>query len=63
MFTLAEKLRNRKGGITMKKVKMLVQSTYNNELLRAGKVYEVNDETAKRWDASKIAEIIKEKED
>ncbi|MFD2656139.1 MULTISPECIES: hypothetical protein [Gracilibacillus] len=45
-----------------KKVKMLVQSTYNKELLRAGKVYEINDETAKRWQISRIAEIIEEEE-
>ncbi|WP_162840604.1 MULTISPECIES: hypothetical protein [Gracilibacillus] len=40
------------------KVKMLVQSTYNDELLRAGKTYEVNDDTAQRWQISKIAEIV-----
>jgi len=44
----------------MAKVKMLVQSTYNKELLRAGKIYEVNDETAKRWEISGIAESIEE---
>ncbi|MGP4041230.1 hypothetical protein ACTWP4_15220 [Gracilibacillus sp. D59] len=44
----------------MAKVKMLVQSTYNKELLRAGKIYEINDETAKRWEISRIAEIIEE---
>ncbi len=42
----------------MTKVKMLVQSTYNKELLRAGKIYEVNEETAKRWQVSRIAEIV-----
>ncbi|UOQ85780.1 hypothetical protein [Gracilibacillus salinarum] len=44
----------------MTKVKMLVQSTYNKELLRAGKVYEVNNETAHRWQVSRIAEIVEE---
>ncbi|GAB2555472.1 hypothetical protein [Gracilibacillus alcaliphilus] len=44
----------------MAKVKMLVQSTYNKELLRAGKIYEVNDETAQRWQVSKIAEMVEE---
>ncbi|WP_187371022.1 hypothetical protein [Gracilibacillus massiliensis] len=42
----------------MTKVKMLVQSTYNKEVLRAGKIYEVNEETAKRWQVSTIAEIV-----
>ncbi|SFL86721.1 hypothetical protein SAMN04487943_104403 [Gracilibacillus orientalis] len=46
----------------MAKIKMLVQSTYNKELLRAGKIYEINDETAKRWQISKIAEIIEDEE-
>ncbi|WP_163539266.1 hypothetical protein [Gracilibacillus sp. YIM 98692] len=41
-----------------KKVKMLVQTTYNKQLLREGKVYEINDETARRWEVSKIAAII-----
>ncbi|UOQ47676.1 hypothetical protein MUN88_16700 [Gracilibacillus caseinilyticus] len=44
----------------MAKVKMLVQSTYNKELLRAGKVYEVNNETAQRWQVSRIAEVVEE---
>ncbi len=39
---------------------MLVQSTYNKELLRAGKIYEVNEETAKRWQVSRIAEIVQQ---
>ncbi|SHN18297.1 hypothetical protein [Gracilibacillus kekensis] len=48
----------------MTKVKMLVQSTYNKELLRVGKIYEVNEETAKRWQVSRIAEIVSQnKED
>lgn len=38
------------------KVKMLVQTMYRGELLRAGKVYEVNEDTAKKWIISKIAE-------
>ncbi|SER10902.1 hypothetical protein SAMN04487944_101258 [Gracilibacillus ureilyticus] len=42
----------------MIKVKMLVQTTYNGQLLREGKIYEVTTETAERWHASKIAEIV-----
>lgn len=40
----------------MKKVKMLVQTMYRGELLRAGKVYEVSEETAKKWIISNLAE-------
>ncbi|MFC4404437.1 hypothetical protein [Gracilibacillus xinjiangensis] len=47
----------------MIKVKMLVQSTYNGQLLREGKIYEVPEETAERWQVSKIAEIIQEEEE
>jgi hypothetical protein len=39
----------------MVKVKMNVQTAYHGELLRAGKVYEIDEETAKRWIASKLA--------
>ncbi|WP_176447942.1 hypothetical protein [Lentibacillus sp. CBA3610] len=42
----------------MKKVKMNVQTMYHGELLRAGKTYEVEDSTADRWIASKIAEKV-----
>ncbi len=38
------------------KVKMNVQTAYHGKLLRAGKVYEVEKETAERWLASKLAE-------
>lgn len=38
------------------KVKMNVQSMYKGELLRAGKTYEVNEETAERWIISGLAE-------
>lgn len=38
------------------KVKMLVQSQYKSQLLRLGKVYEINDDTAKRWVLSGLAE-------
>lgn len=41
----------------MPKVKMNVQTAYHGDLLRAGKVYEVDEGTAKRWIDSKIAEI------
>ncbi|MFC4023935.1 hypothetical protein ACFOUV_09025 [Oceanobacillus longus] len=44
----------------MIKVKMNVQTAYHGELLRAGKVYEVEETIAKRWIASKLAEEIKE---
>ncbi|MFC4387581.1 hypothetical protein ACFOZ1_07105 [Gracilibacillus marinus] len=44
----------------MVKVKMLVQSTYNGQLLREGKVYDIAKETAERWQLSKIAEIVQE---
>jgi len=40
----------------MKKVKMLVQTMYRGELLRAGKVYEVSEETAEKWIISNLAE-------
>jgi len=39
----------------MKKVKMLVQTMYRGELLRAGKVYEVSEETAEKWIISNLA--------
>ncbi|WP_267959098.1 hypothetical protein [Virgibacillus halodenitrificans] len=39
----------------MVKVKMNVQTAYHGELLRAGKVYEIDEETAKRWIVSKLA--------
>lgn len=42
----------------MRKIRMLVQTTYHGELLRAGKVYEVEEEIAKRWLESGIAESI-----
>lgn len=42
------------------KVKMNVQSMYKGELLRAGKTYEVNEETAERWVISGLAEQITE---
>ena len=40
----------------MIKIKMNVQTAYHGDLLRAGKVYEIDETTAKRWIASKIAE-------
>lgn len=40
----------------MTKVRMNVQTAYHGELLRAGKVYEVDDVTAERWIESGIAE-------
>ncbi|MDC3416242.1 hypothetical protein [Aquibacillus salsiterrae] len=42
----------------MTMVKMIVQTTYNGQLLRAGKEYEVASETAHRWDVSNIAKIV-----
>ncbi|MFD1362138.1 hypothetical protein [Lentibacillus salinarum] len=40
----------------MRKIKMNVQTMYHGDLLRAGKVYQVEDSTAERWIKSKIAE-------
>ncbi len=40
----------------MIKVKMNVQTAYHGNLLRAGKVYEIDEAIAKRWIASNIAE-------
>lgn len=42
------------------KVKMNVQTAYHGDLLRAGKEYEIDEETAKRWIASKLAEEVQE---
>lgn len=44
----------------MQKVKMNVQTAYHGDLLRAGKVYEVDEATAKRWIDSKIADAAEE---
>jgi hypothetical protein len=44
------------------KVKMNVQTSYRGQLLRAGKSYEVEEETAARWIAAKLAEKLEEKE-
>lgn len=45
------------------KVKMNVQTAYHGDLLRAGKEYEIDEETAKRWIASKLAEEVQEDEE
>ena len=37
-------------------VKMNVQTMYKGDLLRAGKTYTVNEETAERWIVSGLAE-------
>lgn len=37
-------------------VKMNVQTMYKGDLLRAGKIYTVNEETAERWIVSGLAE-------
>lgn len=42
------------------KIKMLVQTMYRGELLRAGKVYDINEETAQKWLISKMAEKVDE---
>ncbi|MGY0692099.1 hypothetical protein ACW2QC_04805 [Virgibacillus sp. FSP13] len=47
----------------MVKVKMNVQTAYHGDLLRAGKTYEIDEETAKRWVSSKIAEMVIGEED
>jgi hypothetical protein len=44
----------------MIKVKMNVQTSYHGQLLRAGKVYEIEKEIALRWIASKLAEKVEE---
>lgn len=44
----------------MIKVRMNVQTAYHGELFRAGKVYEVDEGTAKRWIASKLAVAVEE---
>lgn len=45
---------------TKMKVKMNVQTAYHGDLLRAGKIYEIDEATAKRWVASKIAVTVEE---
>ncbi len=42
---------------------MNVQTAYHGDLLRAGKTYDIDETTAKRWIASKIAEIVADEED
>ncbi|WP_255398292.1 hypothetical protein [Salirhabdus sp. Marseille-P4669] len=44
----------------MVKVKMNVQTTYHGKLLRKDKIYEIDEELAKRWIVSKIAELVEE---
>jgi hypothetical protein len=44
----------------MVKVKMKVQTTYHGKLLRKDKIYEIDEEVAKRWVAGNIAEIVEE---
>lgn len=39
---------------------MNVQTAYHGDLLRAGKEYEIDEETAKRWIASRLAERVQE---
>ncbi len=50
-----------KGARPMVKVKMNVQTAYHGDLLRAGKIYEIDETTAERWIASKIAEKAEDK--
>ena len=45
------------------KVKMNVQTMYHGELLRKGKVYDIEKSTAERWIASKIADKAEEHND
>lgn len=42
----------------MMKVKLNVQTMYKGELLRAGKVYEINKETAEKWVISHLASKV-----
>lgn len=44
----------------MIKVKMNVQTMYKGELLRAGKTYDINKQTAEKWIISNIATEIKD---
>ncbi|MEI3607361.1 hypothetical protein SPD48_16900 [Pseudogracilibacillus sp. SE30717A] len=44
----------------MVKVKMNIQTMYRGELLRAGKIYTVSEETAERWIISQLAEKVEE---
>ncbi|MBM7572308.1 hypothetical protein [Aquibacillus albus] len=46
----------------MAKVEMIVQTMYNGQLLRAGKVYEVGDDTAQRWQISNIAKVVEDQQ-
>lgn len=52
-----------KRGYSMVKLKMNVQTAYHGDLLRAGKTYEIDEATAKRWIASKIAEKAETEQD
>ncbi|WP_371069170.1 hypothetical protein [Sediminibacillus sp. JSM 1682029] len=47
----------------MVSVKMKVQTAFHGELFRAGKTYEVDENTAKRWESSNIAEIIRQEQE
>ncbi|WP_168927220.1 hypothetical protein [Virgibacillus necropolis] len=42
----------------MQKVLMNVQTAYHGEILRAGKEYKIDEDIAKRWIASKIANKV-----
>lgn len=46
----------------MIKVKLNVQTMYKGELLRAGNVYEINQDTAEKWILSNLATKIEETE-
>lgn len=45
----------------MMKIKMNVQTMYKGELLRVGKIYEINKQTAEKWIKSKLATKVEEK--
>lgn len=45
------------------KVKMNVQTMYYGDLLREGKIYEVEKTTAERWIASGIAEKTEDRKE
>lgn len=47
----------------MAKVKMNVQTAFHGDLLRAGKVYDIDEATAERWIKSRIAEPVEESEE
>ena len=44
----------------MIKIKLNVQTMYKGELLRAGKIYDINKETAEKWIISNLATEVRD---